>query len=155
METNKYSIPEVSVRLVLKEVGAYYAALPIKDKLTAVNAVKDIVNDLDREELIVVNLDVKLKPINYHVVSVGGLDGGFIDVANVFKSAILSNACGIMVFHNHPSGNEEPSRDDISTTKRLIEAGKIMGIKVIDHIIIGNGTGAIYSFFENYNDMFD
>lgn len=154
METNKYSIPEVSVRLVLKEVGAYYAALPIKDKLAAVDAVKDIVKDLDREVLIVVNLDVKLKPINYQIVSVGGLDGGMLNIANVFKSAILSNAHGIMAFHNHPSGDEEPSRDDVAATRRLIDAGKIIGIKLIDHIIIGNGTGAIYSFFEHYNELF-
>lgn len=154
MKENKYSIPEVSVRLVLKEVGVYYSALPIKDKLAAVDAVKDIVNDLDREELLVVNLDAKCKPINYHVVAIGGLDEAVINVSNVFKSAILSNAHGIMAFHNHPSGDEEPSRADVIATRRMIEAGEIMGIKLIDHIIIGNGTGAIYSFFENYNELF-
>lgn len=154
MKTNKYSIPEVSVRLVLKEVGSYYAAMPIKDKISAIDAVKDIVNDLDREEFLVVNLDAKCRPINYHVVSVGGLDEAVVDMPNVFKSAILSNAHGIMAFHNHPSGDEEPSIADINATRRMIEAGKIMGIKLIDHIIIGNGTRNVYSFFENHNEMF-
>jgi DNA repair protein RadC len=56
------------------------------------------------------------------------------------KSAILSNAASIIVGHNHPSGKTEPSREDIEVTKRLVEAGKIIGIEVLDHIIVGDET---------------
>jgi len=56
------------------------------------------------------------------------------------KSAILSNAASIIVGHNHPSGKAEPSREDIEVTKRLVEAGKIIGIEVLDHIIVGDET---------------
>ena len=56
------------------------------------------------------------------------------------KPAILSNAAGILVGHNHPSGNPEPSQEDIQVTKKLVEAGKIMGIDILDHIILGDDS---------------
>ena len=69
-------------------------------------------------------------------VSVGTLNASLVHPREVFKKAILNNSSHVIVAHNHPSGDPTPSDDDIATTKRLIEAGKILGISVVDHIIV-------------------
>lgn len=71
-------------------------------------------------------------------ISVGSLDTSIVHPREVFKTAIAVSAASIIVAHNHPSGSHEPSADDISLTKRLIEAGKLVGIDVVDHIVVGN-----------------
>ena len=73
------------------------------------------------------------------VVSVGSLNQSIVDMRSVFQTACLSAAAAIICVHNHPSGDTTPSSEDISITRRLKEAGEIMGIKVLDHIIIGSG----------------
>ncbi|MEW9673574.1 RadC family protein [Ammoniphilus sp. 3BR4] len=70
-------------------------------------------------------------------VSVGSLNSAIVDPREVFKAAILHNAASIIVGHNHPSGDPTPSREDLSVTNRLVEAGKILGIEVLDHLILG------------------
>ena len=67
----------------------------------------------------------------------------------VFKSSILANASSVILFHNHPSGNEMPSRTDYDTTKRLCDAGDILEIPVLDHIVVGGGNGRVHSFAAN------
>ena len=64
----------------------------------------------------------------------------------MFKAAILSNCASIIVAHNHPSGNSNPSHEDLAVTERLVKAGKILDIPVLDHIIIGDGTAEWFSF---------
>jgi DNA repair protein RadC len=66
------------------------------------------------------------------------LNSSIVHPREVFKAAIMNNAASIVLFHNHPSGDPEPSPEDKSVTKRLVEAGKLMGIHVMDHIIIGS-----------------
>jgi DNA repair protein RadC len=78
------------------------------------------------------------------VISVGSLNSSVVHSREVFKVAIESNSANIIVLHNHPSGNNEPSDEDISITKRLVEAGKILDINVFDHIII---AGEKYTSF--------
>ena len=63
-----------------------------------------------------------------------------------FKVAILANAAAIVLAHNHPSGSPEPSQEDRTLTKRLVEAGKLLGIEVLDHIIVGDGSQRYFSF---------
>lgn len=70
-------------------------------------------------------------------VSVGGLHSSLVHPREVFKTAIKKSAASLILVHNHPSGDPSPSKEDIDITKRLIEAGNIIGIEVIDHIIIG------------------
>ena len=74
------------------------------------------------------------------MVSVGTLNKASVHPREVFKTAILSNAASIMAFHNHPSGETTPSQQDIQLTNRLYEAGELLGIKLLDHLIIGDGT---------------
>ncbi len=107
-----------------------------------------VLSQMDREYCCVVNLDGANHPINFNVVSIGDVNQAHVPIQNVFKSAILSNASSIMMFHNHPSGSVQASREDIDVTKRLIEAGRIMNIPVLDHIIVGGGTAERFSFKE-------
>jgi len=93
----------------------------------------------DREEFHVVLLDVKNRVLGFNVVSVGTLTFSVIHPREVFKPAILANAAGMIVVHNHPSGDPEPSAEDREITNRLWVAGELLGIKMIDHIIIGDG----------------
>ena len=103
----------------------------------------------DREIFIVILLNVKNKVIAEEIVSMGILDGALIHPREVFKAAVAGNAAGIIVAHNHPSGDPTPSVADREVTKRLYEAGKILGIPLIDHIIISPGeVNNFYSFRE-------
>ena len=92
--------------------------------------------DKDREEFILVLLDQANSMIGLSQVSVGGLAASIVEPRQVFKTAILANAAAIIVAHQHPSGNVEPSREDIRITRQLVEAGKLMGVPVHDHLII-------------------
>lgn len=103
----------------------------------------------DREFFCVLNLKTNNQVINMNVVSVGTLDMALVHPREVFKSAVLSNAAAIILLHNHPSGNCSPSLEDCRVTKRMMEAGAIMGIPVCDHVIVAGDN--YYSFKENEN----
>ena len=149
-----YQLQEVNVRLCLKEGAVLYSTAPLSHPDAARDVMRDVLKDLDREMVCVVNMDNKMKPINYNVVSIGSIDQSMVPVQNVFKSSILSNAASIMLLHNHPSGDVSPSSPDFDVTKRLVEAGKLMGIPVIDHLIIGGMNGKIYSFRTENPELF-
>ena len=93
--------------------------------------------DSDREKIVAVCLDTKHQPTAISTVSIGTLNSSMVHPREVFKTAILSNSAAIILAHNHPSGKPEPSKDDIDVTKRLVRAGEIIGIDVLDHVIIG------------------
>ena len=80
-----------------------------------------------------------------HTVSMGSLTASIVHPREVFKAAILANTAAIVCGHNHPSGDVQPSREDRAMTKRLVDAGKLLGIEVLDHIIIGR-EGVYFSF---------
>ena len=82
------------------------------------------------------------------IVSIGNLNSALVSPREVFKVAILSNANSVILFHNHPSGKCLPSDEDRQTTQRLCEAGEILGISVMDHIVVGGSKG-YYSFWKN------
>ena len=103
--------------------------------------------DRDREAFVVLLLDVKHRVIAEEVVTIGILDGSLIHPREVFKAAVAGSAAGIIVAHNHPSGDPKPSAQDAEVTKRLRKAGEVLGIPLVDHVIVGS-TGAHYSFRE-------
>lgn len=105
----------------------------------------------DKEKFIVVNLDGRLKPINFEVISIGSTKYSCFSTSDVFKSAILSNASNIMVMHLHPSGNTEPSGCDIQRTNGLRKAAEIMKINLVDHIIVGESKSDGYYSFKEHN----
>lgn len=84
-------------------------------------------------------LNTKLKLTGIFEISHGNVNSSVVGVREVFQKALLGNAVSIILMHNHPSGDCKPSREDINITKRLVEAGHILGVEVLDHIIIGNG----------------
>lgn len=103
--------------------------------------------DLDYEAFYVIFLDVRSKVLKTECISEGGWNTTAVDVRRIFKIALEHNASSIILAHNHPSGETEPSRLDINVTKQICEAGRLMSIKVLDHLIIGNGT--FYSMLDN------
>lgn len=96
---------------------------------------KDI-RDSKKEHLVVFYLDTRNQEIRREIVSMGTLNSNLVHPREVFEPAVRCNAAGIIIAHNHPSGIPEPSDDDIQVTKRIKEAGKIMGIELIDHVIV-------------------
>ena len=99
-----------------------------------------------REYFITTHLDGKNRIICFDRVSVGSLNQCVVHPREVFKAAALSSAASILLLHNHPTADPTPSREDIAITRRLKEAGDLLGILVLDHIIIGDGY---YSFAEH------
>lgn len=112
----------------------------------AAKMVEPLFSHADREMVVVVSLDTRLKPVACEVVAIGGLSDCAVDIRNLFKHAILMNAASILCFHNHPSGDAIPSKEDITITERMMEAGEILGIPLTDHIIIGDAC--YYSLIE-------
>lgn len=89
-----------------------------------------------KEHFVVFYLDTRHQMIKKEIISIGSLNANLVHPREVFEPAIKNLAAQIIVAHNHPSGDAEPSADDLDITKRLVEAGKILGIEIIDHIIV-------------------
>ena len=128
------------VVLVKEKVGRYELPRETKSPEEAYNAIKTITNVQEEAQEVfgILVLNTKNKIVAVHEVSRGTLNASMVHPREVFKPAVLHNAAAIICFHNHPSGDLEPSREDIEITKRLVEAGKIMGIEILDHIIVSD-----------------
>jgi DNA repair protein RadC len=105
----------------------------------AVAALSAILSAEPSEVFGVLCLTTRHRIIGYHEVSRGALDATIVHPREVFRAAILANAAAIILAHNHPSGDPTPSNDDRDLTRRLVEAGNLLGIPVLDHIVIGDG----------------
>jgi DNA repair protein RadC len=103
----------------------------------------------DREQFCVALLNAKNQIIGLNIVSMGDLSSATVHIREIFKPVILGNASTILICHTHPSGDLNPSIQDISLTRRVVHAGKIMGIEVHDHIIISMNNDQFYSFADN------
>lgn len=101
-------------------------------------------NERDVEQFIALHLDTGNAVRSIHVVSSGIVNAALVHCREVFRAAIVNGATKIIVLHNHPSGSPSPSEEDVSITEKLVKAGKIIGIPVLDHIIVGGST--YYSF---------
>ena len=111
--------------------------------------IRTYLQGVDREHFIILLVNRKNEVIGINTVSVGSLTGSIVSPREVFKPAILANAAAIICAHNHPSGDPKPSPEDRALTVRLHDAGKLLDIQVLDHIIIGDGTTAYFSFADN------
>ncbi len=94
----------------------------------------------DVENLIVIHLNTRRKPIGFEIISTGTLDTLLVHPREVFKGAIVSNAAAIVLAHNHPSGDPSPSEADIKVTRELIRAGQVLKIELLDHVVLGAAT---------------
>ena len=108
----------------------------VKSPQDTIKSVKNRLKGKKKEHFLVLSLDTKNHLINTHPISVGSLDTSIVHPREVFKEAISATAASVIFVHNHPSGDPTPSEDDIKLTKRLVEAGEILGIEVLDHIIV-------------------
>jgi DNA repair protein RadC len=126
---------------VVKESGGRYDIdKTINNPIAARNLFIEVA-ELDKrseEVFVMATIDVRNKVTGLFEVSTGTLNSSLVTPREVFKRAILQNAAGIVLGHNHPSGNIDASSDDINITKKLIKSGKILGVNVVDHIIVGN-----------------
>lgn len=128
---------------IVREGSMLYGNRRINTPLDAVELVKDIFWYADREMMVVVSLDSKNAPLALEIVSVGTVNACLVSMREIFKHCILTNATSIMCFHNHPSGIPDASKEDVEITKRLDEAGKLLGIWLLDHIIVGDGNSYV------------
>ena len=128
----------VKCRVYLIREGDDDEVIRLNNSKDVYNLVKDELVNSDREILLSVMLTVKNQLIGVETVSIGSTYATTMLPRDVFKSAILANAVGIILCHNHPSGELIPSNEDIHHTKLLMEAGKLLGIKVLDHLIVSN-----------------
>ncbi len=125
--------------MLVRDSDSHYREQPMIKPKDAVSVAKKFLAGEDREVFIIINLDHSLRVNSIHVVSIGSADMTLVHPREVFKAAILSNASRVILAHNHPSGNPEPSDDDNQITCRLFQCGDLLGIEVLDHIIIGDG----------------
>lgn len=123
---------------LLRESGPWYAGL-VKSPEDVVKIMRDHLDleNADREHFVVIYMDRKGNVNAICIVSVGGLHSSIVHPREVFKTALLTSAASIILVHNHPSGDPTPSNEDQEVTKKLVESGKILGIDVLDHIVIG------------------
>ena len=132
------SIPVYRVTLVREGKMPTYESR-IRSSASAYTVLQAYLDGVDREHFVVMLLDQKNQVIGLHTVSIGSLTASIVAPREVFKVAILANCANILIAHNHPSGDCQPSREDRAITQRLKEAGALLGINLLDHVIVGNG----------------
>lgn len=139
-------------KIQLRQIKAVYETLYVSEEVTgylqpgqrytAPQQVYDCFKFLmeeTKEMFLCLHLDGKNRIICVDLVSIGSLNQSIVHPREVFKTAFLSNAAALILIHQHPTGDPSPSSEDIAITRRLKEAGEICGVKVLDHIIIGEG----------------
>lgn len=148
MKTTKKPVKNlslVSLKLVKEKDLEYDVSITFD--VMAAQILAPFFEGLDREAFYVLSLNNMKKPLSINLVSLGSLTTSIVEAREVFKPAILSNAHGIIVAHNHPSGEKEASEADIRVTEKLEELGMMMGIQLLDHLIFyGEGKRDFTSF---------
>jgi len=137
-----------SQELVKRALDVRDESLPKIESVEGVLAQVVYMRDKTREHLMAIYLNARNEMVWKKSVFVGTLNASLVHPREIFKEALDKNACSVILAHNHPSGDNEPSEDDIEITKRIIEAGRIMGVDVLDHVIIARGKKP-YSFKDN------
>jgi len=135
--TRPYTIPGFRIALV-REPGVKLAERPeLRSAAEAVPILAQFIGETDREVFAVALLTVRHRLLGLHTVSVGCLTSSLVHPREVFKPAILAGSAAILAAHNHPSGDPEPSAEDVALTRRLAAAGQLLGIELLDHLVIG------------------
>ncbi|HBZ83233.1 MULTISPECIES: JAB domain-containing protein [Brevibacillus] len=149
MKTVKEKAKRVNIVRIkmVKESSLLYPQRRIRMAVDAVGLFQKFLQETDREQFFLLCLNTKNEPTAIHTVSVGSLDASIVHPREVYKTAILANSAAVIVAHNHPSGDPTPSNQDLKVTRRLQEAGEILGITILDHIIVGT-EGACVSLKE-------
>ena len=135
---------EVRIKLVSRDPIIDYQVAKPED---AIVLMQEIIGNMADEFFAAVYLNTKNKPLDFIVAGIGGVDHSAIEPSTVIKGALLQNAPKVMLFHNHPSGDLQPSTADVMATQKFIIAGQLNQIEVLDHIIVSDNS--YYSFAEN------
>lgn len=123
----------------------------INTPISVYNQIKNI-EEMQQECMLALTVNTKNKLIDIHLITLGILDASLVHPREVFKNAILDSAWGVVIAHNHPSGDLTPSPEDIRITRQLVDAGRILDIRILDHIIISkqdNGSNNFFSLRES------
>ncbi len=128
------------LKLVKEPEGKYKTGYKINSPVRAYEAFIDMLelHQQAEEVFAILTVDIKSNVTGVFEVSRGSINKSLVSPREVFKRAILNNACGIILGHNHPSGDITASDEDIKITEKLMEAGEVIGIKVVDHIVVGD-----------------
>ena len=110
----------------------------VQSPADAYNLLQPFLGPLDHEELWVLNLDTRNRVLNMTKLYQGSVNSSQVRIGEVFRQAIIDNAPAIVIAHNHPSSDPSPSPDDISVTRAVVQAGKLLDIDVLDHIVVGS-----------------
>lgn len=143
-EKNRLEV--VSIRLV--KDAPILSEQKIKKPEDAIAVIGNLLCEMDREIVCVVNLKADGTPINCHFASMGAVNQSISCPRELFKSSILSNAVNMIMLHNHPSGSLTPSKEDTVMTDQMIKLCSMMGIPLLDHVIVGGDNREYFSFRE-------
>ncbi|MFQ5632592.1 MAG: JAB domain-containing protein, partial [bacterium] len=147
MNKKKFTyLREIELKYKIKKVESNVIGNVATDPETVVNLFSDLQNET-KEKLIAINLDSRNKILCFEVVAIGSVGAIHLRPMEVFRTSILVNAHGIIIIHNHPSGDPKPSQDDIEFTEKLKRISKDLGLFFFDHIIVG--IDSYYSFAQD------
>lgn len=147
----KYSLQ--SIDRLCEAIMAYHyppSGGGIKSPKQAVDIMRKQICEVHKEHFIVLYLDARNKVIDLEVTAIGSLNSTIVHPREVFKRAIVTNSAAIILGHNHPSGDTKPSQEDLTLTARLVEAGRLLGIEVLDHLIFTSDCQHLSFRSENY-----
>ena len=148
-----YILKETEIRLKLSEGRTLYSPIPLSSPDAAIQAMASLMKEYDHEVACIVNLDNKLRPINFSIVGIGNQNACPVSISSIYKSALLSNASSLLFLHNHPSGELNPSDFDLDLTRKLIATGKLLEIPLTDHVIVAGYTGQWYSIRSEHPEI--
>lgn len=137
--SNPSRIRELTIQYRPHPSGAYADDRRIKDAQDAAAILRPLLEHHPHELCVMLLLDTKHKLLGVHTVAQGGLSEAVVDPKVVFRAALLTNSPAFVLGHNHPSGDPTPSPEDLDLTIRLMAGGKLLGVEMLDHLIIGDG----------------
>ena len=143
-----YRIPIYKIALVREAALTVCQPPQLCSSAQAVSVIRTYLAETDREHLLALTLDTRNRLIGINTVSVGSLNSSLGHPREIFKAAILQNAAAIILAHNHPSGDPTPSSEDRALTERIKQAAELLGIRLLDHIVVGDGTERFFSFLD-------
>jgi DNA repair protein RadC len=129
-------VPQVRVVVVREEPEEPRPILQTPEDVRKLALIEEAIVPSDREQFVCLHLSTKNHLVSWEITSVGSLNATIVHPREVFKGAILANAASVILCHNHPSGDPEPSGADLQLTRRLVKAGDVIGIDVLDHVVV-------------------
>ncbi len=145
-EVYKDQMEMASIRL--KKDAPLMSKVPVDSPLGAIEVLGEYLSEMDREIICVINLRSDGCPINCSICSIGAINQAVAHPREIMKTAILSNAASIILVHNHPSGNLNPSKEDTMITDRMATVCELLGVPLVDHVIVGGDNKTYFSFRE-------